>query len=177
MPGSEGLIVRVAAVADAPAIAEIYGHHVLHGFGTFEEVPPSIDEMANRMAAIHYAELPYLVATQSDRVVGFACAGPFKPRAAYLHTVEDTVYVAPAMVGRGVGRRLLSEVIAVCETLGKRQIIGVVGDSRNAASIALHAALGFEHVGVGRAVGFKHGRWVDIVWMQRALNGGDASSP
>ena len=129
------------------------------------------------MAAIQDAGLPYLVAVVSDWIVGFAYAGPFRPRAAYRYTVEDSIYIAPDAVGSGVGRALLREVITVCERLGKRQMIAVIGDSGNAASVGLHASLGFSHSGVGRSVGFKHGRWVDIVWMQRALNGGDASSP
>ena len=177
MPGSDALSIRDATPADAAAIAAIYGHHVLHGLGTFEEEPPETDEIASRIAAIQDAGLPYLVAVVSDRIVGFAYAGPFRPRAAYRYTVEDSIYIAPDAVGSGVGRALLREVITVCERLGKRQMIAVIGDSGNAASVGLHASLGFSHSGVGRSVGFKHGRWVDIVWMQRALNGGDASSP
>ena len=177
MPGSEPLSIRDAMSADAAAIAAIYGHHVLHGLGTFEEEPLETDEIASRMAAIQDAGLPYLVAVISNRVVGFAYAGPFRPRAAYRYTVEDSIYIAPDAVGHGVGGALLGEVIAVCERLGKRQMIAVIGDSGNAASVGLHASLGFSHCGEGRSLGFKHGRWVDIVWMQRALNGGDASSP
>jgi phosphinothricin acetyltransferase len=169
--------IRPATPADVPAIAAIYGHHVLHGFGTFEEVPPSDREIANRLSAVQAAGHPYLVATSDDVVLGFAYAAPFRPRAAYRYTVEDSIYIAPEAVGRGVGRALLSAVIAACEALGKRQMIAVIGDSANAASIGLHTALGFEHSGVGRSVGFKHGRWVDIVYMQRALNGGDGSVP
>ena len=163
--------IRPATPADAPAIAAIYGHHVLHGLGTFEEEPPLAPEIEARMAAVEKTGHPYLVATSDNRVQGFAYAAPFRPRAAYRYTVEDSIYIAPEAVGQGVGRALLSAVIAACEALGKRQMIAVIGDSANAASIGLHAALGFEHSGVGRSVGFKHGRWVDIVYMQRALNG------
>ena len=169
--------LRAATPADAAAVAAIYGHHVLHGFGTFEEEPPSPEEMTGRMASVQSAGLPYLVAVLSGRVVGFAYAGPFRPRAAYRYTVEDSIYIAPDAVGGGVGRALLSEVISICERLGKRQMIAVIGDTGNAASIGLHTTLGFQHAGVGKSVGFKHGRWVDIVWMRRALNGGDATGP
>lgn len=171
------MIIRPATQADAGALAAIYGHHVLHGFGTFEEEPPSVEEMGRRLAAIVERELPYLVAEDAGRVLGFAYAGPFRPRAAYRYTVEDSVYVAPDAIGRGVGRAVLSEVLAACEALGVRQVVAVIGDSGNAGSVGLHTALGFTHAGVGASLGFKHGRWVDIVWMQKALNGGDATPP
>ena len=111
------------------------------------------------------------------RVSGLAYAAPFRPRAAYRYTAEDSVYVDPAFIGKGVGKALVAEVIARCEALGLRQMVAVIGDSANAASIGLHRSLGFEQTGLGRAVGFKHGRWVDIVWMQKPLNGGEASLP
>jgi L-amino acid N-acyltransferase YncA len=171
------VIVRASSAADAPALAAIYGHHVLHGFGTFEETPPSAQEMAARRQAIVAYGLPYLLAEDGGTVLGFAYAGPFRPRAAYRYTVEDSVYVAPDAIGRGVGRAMLSAVIAQCEAAGVCQMMAVIGDSANAPSIGLHQALGFEHRGVGASLGFKHGRWVDIVWMQKALNGGDASAP
>jgi L-amino acid N-acyltransferase YncA len=171
------MIVRAATDADAEALAAIYGHHVLHGFGTFEETPPTPEEMARRRIAIAEHGLPYLVAEEAGRVLGFAYAGPFRARAAYRYTVEDSVYVAPDAVGRGVGRAVLSAVLAACEALGVRQVVAVIGDSENAGSVGLHRALGFEPAGVGRSFGFKHGRWVDIVWMQKALNGGDARPP
>lgn len=171
------MIVRDATPEDAPALAAIYGHHVLHGFGTFEEVPPSPEEMAARRAAVAEKGLPYLVAEQDGQVLGFAYAGPFRPRAAYRYTVEDSVYIHPDAVGKGVGRTLLTEVLSRCEALGVRQVVAVVGDSGNAASLALHRSLGFEQKGVGQSFGFKHGRWVDIVWMQKALNGGDTALP
>jgi phosphinothricin acetyltransferase len=169
--------IRPATEADAEALAVIYAHHVLHGFGTFEEVPPSAAEMDERRRAIMANGLPYLVAEAAGQVLGFAYAGPFRPRAAYRFAAEDSVYIAPDQVGKGVGRAVLSAVIEACEALGMRQVVAVIGDSRNAASIGLHRALGFEHAGVGRSLGFKHGRWVDIVWMQKALGAGDAALP
>ena len=171
------MIIRAAVEADAEALAAIYGHHVLHGFGTFEEAPPSAAEIEQRRQAIVARSLPYLVAEEEGRVLGFAYAGPFRPRAAYRYTVEDSVYIAPDAVGRGVGRAVLSAVLEACGQMGLRQVVAVIGDSGNAASIGLHRALGFQDAGIGRSVGFKHGRWVDIVWMQKALNGGDTRPP
>jgi L-amino acid N-acyltransferase YncA len=171
------VIVRASTVEDASALAAIYGHHVLHGFGTFEEVPPSPQEMAARRQAIVDRGLPHLVAEDGGQVLGFAYAGPFRPRAAYRYTVEDSVYVAPEATGRGVGRAVLSEVLKACEAFGIRQVVAVIGDSQNAGSIGLHTALGFEHAGVGKGFGYKMGRWVDIVWMQKSLNGGISSEP
>ncbi|MEO8812830.1 MAG: N-acetyltransferase family protein [Caulobacteraceae bacterium] len=163
------MIVRPAGEADIAAVTAIYGHHVLHGLGTFEEVPPEAPEMAARIAGVTACGLPYLVAEGDGGIVGFACATPFRPRPAYRHTVEDSVYVAPGAARTGVGRALLARVIAACEARGLRQMIAVIGDSANVASIGLHAALGFDRVGLLTAVGFKHGRWVDTVWMQRNL--------
>ena len=169
--------VRPATESDAAAVAGIYGHHVLHGFGTFEETPPSTLEIAGRIAAVLSRGLPYLVAQEGGVVIGFAYAAPFRPRAAYRYTVEDSVYVAPAAIGKGVGKALVAEAIRLCEGLGLRQMVAVIGDSGNAGSIGLHRSLGFEPAGVGKAFGYKHGRWVDIVWMQKSLNGGDARLP
>jgi len=170
-------LIRAATGADAEAIAAIYAHHVVHGFGTFEEIPPAPAEMEQRRLLVVSQDLPYLVAEEAGRVLGYAYAGPFRNRAAYRYTVEDSIYVAADAQGRGVGRALLSEVLRRCEEMGLRQVLAVIGDSENAGSIGLHRALGFEHSGVGRNVGFKHGRWIDIVWMQKALNGGDADAP
>lgn len=171
------MIVRPAAPHDADALAAIYGHHVRHGFGTFEEAAPDAAEMERRRGAIAERGLPYLVAEADGQVLGFAYAGPFRPRHAYRYTVEDSVYVAPEAVGRGVGRTVLSAVLDACAGLGVRQVVAVIGDSQNAASIGLHRSLGFVDAGMGRSFGFKHGRWVDVVWMQKALNGGDATPP
>ena len=171
------MIVRPSTPDDAQALADIYGHHVLTGFGTFEEVPPDADEMARRRMTLVDQGLPHLVAEAGGRVLGFAYAGAFRPRAAYRYTLEDSVYVAPDAVGQGVGRALLSAVIAACEDLGCHQLVAVIGDSGNAASIGLHTALGFTRSGLGEGFGYKHGRWVDIVWMQKALNGGTGSTP
>lgn len=159
------------------ALAEIYGHHVLHGFGTFEEVPPSADELNQRREAIVARGLPYLLAQDQGKALGFAYAGPFRLRAAYRYTVEDSVYVAPDAQGRGVGRAVLSAVIESCEAIGIRQMVAVIGDSANAGSIGLHTALGFTPQGTGLGLGYKHGRWVDTVWMQKALNGGTTREP
>ena len=171
------MIVRSATEADAEALAAIYGDAVLHGFGTFEEDPPSAADMDARRRAVQERGLPYLVAELEGQVLGFAYAGPFRPRAAYRYTLEDSVYVSPQAKGKGVGRAVLAAVIAACETLGIRQLMAVIGDTQNARSIGLHRSLGFEQTGVGRSVGFKHGRWVDIVHMQKALNGGDKTPP
>jgi phosphinothricin acetyltransferase len=169
--------VRAAREADAPALAAIYGDAVAHGFGTFEEVPPAPADMDARRRAIQDQGLPYLLAEEDGQVLGFAYAAPFRPRAAYRYTLEDSVYVAPEGKGKGVGRTVLAAVIAECERLGVRQLVAVIGDSQNAASIGLHRALGFEQAGIHKSVGFKHGRWVDIVMVQKALNGGDTRLP
>ena len=171
------MMIRSATVADVPALASIYGHHVLHGLGTFEEVPPTVIDMAARLAAVQAKTLPYLVAEKDGVVLGFAYAAPFRSRSAYRFTAEDSVYIAPEAIGQGVGKALLSAVIAACEALGVRQLTAVIGDTGNAASIGLHAALGFERTGSSRSVGYKHDRWVDIVFMQKALNGGDEAPP
>jgi phosphinothricin acetyltransferase len=171
------VIVRASSAADVAAIAAIYGHHVLHSLGTFEEDPPTADDMTARRAGVVALGLPYLVAESAGEVVGFAYAAPFRPRSAYRFTAEDSVYIRPDRMGHGVGKALLTEVVAACAALGLRQLLAVIGDSGNAGSIALHRALGFQESGIGRAVGFKHGRWLDIVTMQRPLNGGAATAP
>ena len=171
------ITVRPSTDADVSAITAIYGWNVLNGLGTFEEVSPDAAEMGRRRAAFLAKGLPYLVAEQDGVVLGYAYAGPFRLRAAYRYTVEDSVYVGPDAVGRGVGKALLSTVIEICEGLGLRQMCAVIGDSGNAASIGLHAALGFERKGVFPDMGYKFGRWVDLVWMQRPLNGGGSRDP
>jgi L-amino acid N-acyltransferase YncA len=169
--------IRRAIADDAPTLAAIYGHHVLHGFGTFEYEAPTAQTMAQRLAAVVARGLPYLVAEGDGRVLGYAYASVFRPRLGYRFTVEDSVYIAPDAAGRGLGKRLLGRVIADCEALGLRQMIACIGDSANAGSIALHRSLGFEDQGVIQSVGFKHGRWVDIVFMRRALGPGDHDAP
>jgi phosphinothricin acetyltransferase len=172
-----GMIIRPATQADAEALAGIYGHAVLHGFGTFETTPPTAEEMDRRRRVIAEHDLPYVVAEVDGRVVGYAYASVFRPRPGYRFTVEDSVYVAPEAAGAGVGRAVLSRVLEDCEAMGLRQIVAVIGDSGNSASIALHRRLGFSDAGVVRNAGHKHGRWVDIVLMQKALNGGATRDP
>lgn len=171
------LIVRDALPADMAAIRAIYAHHVLHGLASFEEAVPSLDEMLARRGSVLAQGLPYLAAEQYGAIVGYCYAGSYRPRPAYRHTVEDSVYVADGNAGRGIGRALLSALIARCEAGPWRQMLAVIGDSGNAGSIGLHRALGFETVGTLRAVGFKFGRWVDSVLMQRALGTGDGTPP
>ena len=169
--------IRPAVEADFPKITEIYAHHVLNGLASFEIVPPSEAEMLERFGALAAKGLPYLVAEADGSITGFAYAGPYRPRPAYRFSVENSVYLAPGMAGRGIGKALLKEVISICEALGYRQMIAVIGDSANTASIALHASLGFERAGIFKSVGFKAGRWVDSVLMQRPLGDGDTSLP
>jgi phosphinothricin acetyltransferase len=165
------VIVREATAQDLPAIAAIYAHHVLNGTGTFEEVPPSVEQMTERWSLVCSRGLPWLLA-DADGVAGYAYAGAYNLRGAYRFTVEDSVYVAPDAQGRGVGRALLGAVVERCASLGLRQMMAVIGDSANHASIGLHASQGFEIKGIASAVGFKFGRWLDIVWMQRVLAAG-----
>ena len=169
--------VRDATEADMPAIQAIYAHHVLHGLATFEEVPPSVAVMTERRASVLRAGLPYLAAQFDGQVVGYAYATAYRPRPAYRHTIEDSIYVANGLGGRGVGVALLQALIARCERGPWRQMLAVIGHSGNTASIALHRRCGFEPIGTLHAVGFKLGRWVDTVLMQRALGDGDRSLP
>lgn len=169
--------VRPSVADDLAAIQAIYAHHVSHGFGSFEEIPPGLEEMAARRLALVERGMPHLVAEVDGRVQGYAYAGPYRPRPAYRYTVENSVYVAQEAVGRGVGRALLGTLIEVCQAGPWRQMVAVIGDRENTASIALHAALGFHEAGHLKAVGFKHGRWVDVVIMQRPLGAGDDEGP
>jgi phosphinothricin acetyltransferase len=171
------LLIRPAEIADMPAIHAIYAHHVLHGVASFEEVPPDEAELNRRRAEIMARGLPYLVAERDGVLRGYAYAGLYRPRTAYRFTVEDSVYVAPDAVGQGVGRGLLREVIDRCTALGMRQMLAVIGDSGNSASIRLHASLGFRHAAHLQSVGFKLGRWVDSVIMQLALGEGETTLP
>src|SRR5262249_51839491 len=171
------VVVRDARDADVAAVAAIYAHHVVYGLATFEEVPPSIAEMGARRASVVAQGLPYLVAEHARAVVGYCYATAYRPRPAYRYAIEDSVYVADGLAARGIGAALLAELIARCEVGAWRQMIAIIGDSDNTGSIALHRRLGFAHVGTLRSVGFKLGRWVDCVVMQRALGPGDAAAP
>jgi L-amino acid N-acyltransferase YncA len=170
--------VRDATPDDLPAITAIYGHHVLHSTGTFEETPPDATEMAARIGRVQDAGYPWLVAEDEDgAVLGFGYCAPFRPRAAYRHTAEDSVYVRDDIRGQGVGKALVAEVLARAEAMGIRQMVAVIGDAENVGSIGLHISLGFRQVGVLKAVGMKFGRWVDVVQMQRALGEGEKTLP
>ena len=168
--------VRAAVGEDLPAIQAIYAHHVKTGLGTFEIEPPDVPEMRTRHARIIETGLPYLVAEDEGRIVGYGYASEFRPRAAYRSTVEDSIYVAHDAVGLGIGQALLNGVIDACTARGMRQMLAIIGDSHNAASIGAHRACGFSYVGVLTSVGRKFDRWVDVVIMQRPLGAGDAST-
>src|SRR5579871_6967655 len=167
------MFVRPAAEADMAAVREIYAHYVLHSLATFEETPPTLDEMFSRRRASIELGLPYLVAERAGEMVGFAYAAAYRPRPAYRFTIEDSVYVAEGQRGLGIGSALLGELIMACERGAWRQMLAVVGDSANLASIALHRRFGFELIGTLPSVGFKFGRWVDTPILQRALRPGD----
>jgi L-amino acid N-acyltransferase YncA len=162
---------------DLEAVTRIYGRHVLHGTATFEEVPPSAEDMRLRTEKIRALGLPWLVATDGAAFLGYAYADRLRERSAYRFTLEDSVYIDPAYHRRGAGRALLRELIARCEARGYRQMIAAIGDSANQASIGVHRAVGFEQAGVYRSVGLKFGRWLDVVLMQRALGPGDTTLP
>ena len=167
--------IRPSKAADVAAIAEIYGYHVLNGLASFELLAPSADEIAKRRADVVGKNFPYLTAEVDGKVVGYAYASLYRARPAYRHTLEDSVYVHKDYAGRGIGKLLLDSLIEACEKAGCRQLIAVIGDSDNHGSIKLHAACGFEHVGVMKAVGFKFGRWVDSVYMQREIGEGQST--
>ncbi len=171
------LSVRDAAAADFPAMAAIYAHHVQTGLGSFEEVPPSADELKRRHQGVRARGLPWRVAELDGRLVGYCYASPYHSRSAYRFTIQDSVYVAEDCIGRGVGRALLQDVIDACTALGYRQMIAVIGDSANEASLRLHARLGFRTIGQALRVGVKFGRWVDIVHLQRPLGDQTARPP
>ncbi|MBS0507610.1 MAG: N-acetyltransferase [Proteobacteria bacterium] len=169
--------LRASRDDDVAAITAIYAHHVLHGTGTFEIDPPSSQDMAARRADVLARGLPYLVAEDGGRVLGFAYCNWFKPRPAYRFSAEDSVYVADAARGRGLGRLLLHALCQQAQAAGVRKLLAVIGDSGNAGSIALHRAVGFTDVGVMRSVGWKFGAWRDIVLMEKPLGAGDSSAP
>lgn len=172
-----GLIVRASTKADIARCAEIYGHHVLHGTASFEVDPPDLAEMTKRRAAVLDLGLPYIVAEKAGRVLGYAYAGNWRPRPAYKFSVEDSIYIDHAAVGQGIGKALLPVLIERCAALGKRQMVAVIGDSAQTPSIRLHAGFGFEMTGTLKSIGFKFGRWLDSVIMQRPLGAGDTVPP
>ena len=169
--------MRPAKPADIPVIQAIYAHHVVEGLASFEEVPPSAEEMRRRYDDITSEGFPYVVAEFGGVVGGYGYCALYRTRSAYRYAVEDSVYVRQDMLGRGIGRKLLLELIRHCEASGHRQMIAVIGDSANESSIALHASVGFLRVGTLRSVGFKRGRWVDSIFMQRPLGDGDGTPP
>jgi phosphinothricin acetyltransferase len=169
--------VRHATPADLPDIQSIYAHHVLHGTGTFEEVPPSVEEMTERFEKVIAQGWSWLVATDASGVLGYAYYTQFRDRSAYRYCVEDSVYVREDVRGQGVGKALVARLIEDASAQGMRQMIAVIGDSENVGSIGVHASLGFHMVGTMKAVGVKFGSWLDVVSMQRTLGRGDLDMP
>lgn len=169
--------IRAAAPRDLTAIQEIYAHHVRHGLASFEETPPDVEEIRERFAKVTSAGLPWIVALEGETVIGYGYCARYRERSAYRFTLEDSVYVRQGHHRKGVGRALLEELIGRCAQLGYRQLIAVIGDSAHAPSIGVHAATGFVRVGTIRSVGYKFGRWVDTVIMQRPLAAGDGTPP
>jgi len=162
-------IIRAATASDMDAIARIYAHHVNHGTGTFETEPPDSSEIGRRWSEVTARDLPWLVADDDGDVVGYAYAGPYRPRVAYRHTVEDSIYVRADRLGSGIGRLLMPALIDTTKGCGMHQMIAVIGDSGNQASINLHRRFGFQDAGLLKDVGFKFGRWLDTVFMQHSL--------
>ena len=170
-------LIRSSRDGDITAITAIYAHHVLHGTGSFETEPPSVADMTTRRADVLSKGLPYLVAEDDGKIVGFAYGNWFKPRPAYRYSVEDSIYLAPDLHRKGLGRAMLAELLARCEAVGIRKMMAIIGDSANAGSVGVHRALGFEQVGVIEACGWKFGAWRDIVIMQRVLGLGNTHPP
>jgi L-amino acid N-acyltransferase YncA len=168
-------LIRPSTDADIPAMTAIYGHHVLHGTGTFETEPPSQTDMTARRADVLGKSLPYLVIEQDGQVQGFAYANWFKPRPAYRFSVEDSIYMAQGAGGKGLGKLLLSELLAQLERGGIRKAMAVIGDSANAGSIGVHRACGFTQIGIVKSCGWKFGQWRDIVLMEKTLGLGDST--
>lgn len=163
------LFVRDATPDDAAKIAAIYEHYVRHSSATFEETPPKPEQMAHRIRALQSEKYPWRVACKDGEIFGYAYAGPYKARSAYRFTVESSIYIAPGQTQRGIGRILLEGIIAHCTDAGFQQMLAIIGDSENTGSIRLHAALGFKHIGTAQGIGWKFGRPVDVVYMQRTL--------
>jgi len=171
------LEIRPATAADLPFVTMIYEHAVRHGTATFELIPPDLTEITRRFNALMDGGFPYLVAVLDGAVAGYAYAGPYRPRPAYRFTVENSVYLEPAIHRRGIGLQLMQRLIAECEARGFRQMIAVIGDSANAGSIGVHTRCGFQMIGTHPSVGLKFGRWLDTVMMQLALGDGAANVP
>jgi L-amino acid N-acyltransferase YncA len=169
--------IRAATTSDLPDIQAIYAHHVLNGTGTFEETPPSLEEVGQRFAAGSGHGWAWLVAADATGVLGFAYYAQIRDRTAYRFTAEDSIYVREDVRGQGVGKALVSQLLIAAEQAGFRQMVAVIGDSENVGSVGMHASLGFHHVGTLRAVGLKFGRWLDTVYMQRTLGAGDDDVP
>ena len=169
--------IRPSLDTDVEAIAAIYAHHVLHGTGTFETEPPGVADMAARRADVLSKKLPYLVAERDGEVLGFAYCNWFKPRPAYRYSAEDSIYLADAARGQGLGTRLLAELSRAAEAAGVRKLIAVIGDSANAGSVGVHRAQGFTHVGVLKDCGWKFGQWRDVVLMDKVLGEGSSTAP
>jgi phosphinothricin acetyltransferase len=169
--------LRPATSDDLPAIREIYAHHVLHGLASFEEEPPPLEELRRRFDDVRARRLPWIAAEFGGVLAGYGYCAPYRSRSAYRYSLEDSVYVRNGSEGRGVGSAILAALIERAAALGYRQLVAVIGDSGHAASINLHASFGFLRVGTLRSVGFKFGRWVDSVLMQRPLGPGDATPP
>jgi phosphinothricin acetyltransferase len=174
---AQEVAIRAAQPADLAAVQAIYAHHVMHGLASFEEQAPDLDEIRRRFDDVAARGLPYLVGCIGDTVAGYGYCAPYRARSAYRYVLEDSVYVDPGYQRRGVGRALLAALIERCTALGYRQLIAVIGDSAHAPSIGVHASAGFLRVGTLRSVGFKFGRWVDTVIMQRPLGSGDGTKP
>ena len=170
-------IIRSSIDDDITQVTDIYAHHVLNSTGTFETEAPSVEDMINRRADVLHKGLPYLVAVDDGKVVGFAYGNWFKPRPAYRYSVEDSIYLAPDQHGKGLGRALLAELMTRCEAVGIRKMMAIIGDSANTGSVGVHLALGFERVGKIDACGWKFGAWRDIVIMQKTLGLGDTQAP
>ena len=170
-------LIRPCMPNDLAAVTEIYAWNVRNGTGTFELEPPDRGEMARRFDDVRSKGLPWLIAEEQGRVLGYAYANHFRPRLAYRFCLEDSVYLAADATGRGVGRLLLAELLARCEDAGGRQMLAVIGDSQNLGSIGVHRRLGFEDVGTMKAAGWKFGRWLDVVILQKALGPGATASP
>ena len=169
--------ITEACAEHLPEIQSIYAHHVLHGTGTFEEVPPSVEEIERRHSQGIAAGYDWLVATDASGVLGYGYYGAFRARTAYDWTVEDSVYVREDVRGQGVGKDIVADLVRRAEARGFRQMLALIGDSENIGSIGVHASLGFTRAGILRATGVKFGRWLDVVIMQRPLGKGDSITP